>query len=270
VNFSALPAEEKERLLRLLRDVHEDLENERREKESLQKRVQEMEQARAREAETRNAERKALQAEIGALKERLRALEEGRGQQGDVEDPQALMEGLRREVSQLPLSQRSLVSELLEAAAKTQAGEKEWLEANLDAVDRCLYTPAETVGLLAHRGFRDTGLLHRIDLLRLWTHERLLEVGIEIIYPVPKRDRFDKDLHACPSRDFVFVHPESPLENSIHSVLRVGFRDTATGRVLRKAAVKRYVAGPEGAPSGGEEEDYLDLDEAAAPRESAR
>jgi hypothetical protein len=225
------------------------LDDERRTREFHEQRVRRAEEEKRAQVETLNAEIGGLQAENRALQRTVEELTREKRQQEALRDPQFIPNALRTRLAGLPSSLQEIVTDLLAAVDSIRREDRESLTQNIDRIDRSIYTSAETAARLAQVGFRDHDLLHQIDILRLWADERLRELGIETICPIPKQDRFDRALHTCLERDLVWNNREPALHNFIHSVLKVGYRDVTTNSVLRKAEVKKYLF-MDGKPEG--------------------
>jgi|SRR5579884_70783 len=156
------------------------------------------------------------------------------------EDPIKLAELLMERADIAPASLKQFLQGLGEVVRHVTSIDREWVTANIHAVERFVYTAPEGMGLLAWRGFEETAWIHDLSVLQQTLHRLIAGMGIEILYP-EEGAPYRPDLHTCAERDLVVTNRKGVGNGTIHSVLRFGFRDSQTGMVLRKAQVRQYV-----------------------------
>lgn len=115
-----------------------------------------------------------------------------------------------------------------------------WLEEHLDEIRRFIYTTPYACGLLVQHQSLDLQGFHLIIDAQYIAHTQLAETGISVIIPV-QGDKFNPAYHSCGEHDLVWVNNDLLLDNTVHSVLMIGFYKQRTDNVLQKARVRRYV-----------------------------
>lgn len=193
-----------------------------------------------------------LKRQIGDLKEKNALLRGEIEELREIGDPTAARRSLQAELTSLPATLIEFVRGLLEVADHIDMRDRTWVEANLDQLGRCVYGSPDFIGLSTTKSEGSLAQLLRIVSLQEWAHGQLQALGVVVLAP-STGGRFDSRQHDFSDHDLMWVNDNPDLDDCVHSLLRVGFVDRDTRRVIRKALVRRYVyVGPDGATSDKE------------------
>ena len=178
------------------------------------------------------------------IKKQLRELQakfEGR------DDALVASQELAAVAQSLPKDLEDFVGGLIEIAeqCEIQPGQRnadaasEWLRKNLKQVEKFVYqSPPSSSRLLARYPQFDQPLrLQQISTIQRWIHQRMKEMGFEVIDPIAEKP-FDPRFHEADEQHLIWV-PTPEKNNLIDSVVRLGFK--FGDKVLRAAVVKKYV-----------------------------
>ena len=158
----------------------------------------------------------------------------------EQQEPDQARTALEKDLNAMPDMLKEFVTGLLDVTDHAQASDVDWLEANHNALLKFVYTPPEAVSLLAERQFGNISRLYQVLTVQNYAHVQLKAGGIEPIYP-GVNEPFQTELHEAGDRDIVWNNSKPELNNTIEAILRVGFRNARSGKVLKKAWVRRYV-----------------------------
>lgn len=130
------------------------------------------------------------------------------------------------------------VQNLLGFAELTDRHDLTAITAKLNELQRILFSPPPMNSLFDPVHPAPVDIFTRILYLQADLRSKLMEQGIQIIMPATG-EAFDTQRHECAEADLVWDHEDQSKHNTIYAVRTIGFEDGNSGRVLKKAAVKK-------------------------------
>ena len=112
--------------------------------------------------------------------------------------------------------------------------------AKLNDLQRILYNAPPMNSLFAPKNPAPVDVFTRILYLQNDLRDRLRKQGFQVIMPAAG-EGFDPQRHECSEADLVWNHEDPSKHNTIYAVRTVGFENQNAGRILKKAAVKKWM-----------------------------
>jgi len=130
------------------------------------------------------------------------------------------------------------VQNLLGFADLIELSDINGVTAKLNELQRVLFAPPPMNSLFDPERPAPVDMFARILYLQSDLRAKLREQNIQIILPAIG-ENYDAQRHECAETDFVWDHEDPSRHNTIYAVRTIGFENRATGRILKKASVKK-------------------------------
>lgn len=217
------------------RQTQAELDTARREKDNLRKDLANSQN----EAASRLAESNKKIAEITFLQQQLAKQEAAWQKMQALTNP-----GLaRQKLPEDALAWAELakyVHDLLNLAESLDRPQWTTAATKVNEIQKVLFGPPPMNSLFDPKNPADVDVFARILYLQSDLRAKLRNQGIQVIMPAPG-ESFDVQRHECAEADLIWDHKDPDKHNTIYTVRTIGFEDNSTGKVLKKASVKKWM-----------------------------